>query len=169
MNTINTEQYKTPFGELTLGSYNSQLCLCDWTYRRMRSTIDKRIQTGLGAHYEEKSCDVLSNTRSQLDQFFHNQITQFDLPLLMVGTDFQQSVWTALLNIPYASTASYSELASTINNEKAVRAVASANGANAMSIIIPCHRIIGSNGELTGYAGGLPAKKRLLALEQASK
>ena len=166
MKNINIEQYKTPFGELTLGSYNDQLCLCDWTYRKTRSTIDKRIQSALGADYMEKSCDALSYTRSQLDEYFEQKRTQFDLPLLMLGTDFQQSVWNALLNIPYGSTASYLELANNINNTQAVRAVANANGANALSIIIPCHRIIGSKGELTGYAGGLPAKKQLLELER---
>jgi len=91
---------------------------------------------------------------------------QFDVPLQMVGTDFQKSVWEALLNVPYGITSSYLQLAKNIKNEKAVRAVAAANGANSMAIIIPCHRIIGSNGELVGYAGGLPIKKRLLKLEQ---
>ena len=84
----------------------------------------------------------------------------------MVGTDFQKSVWNALLKVPYGTTSSYLQLAKVINNAKAVRAVASANGANSMAIIIPCHRIIGSNGELVGYAGGLPIKKRLLTLEK---
>ena len=84
----------------------------------------------------------------------------------MVGTDFQKSVWDALLEVPYGSTSTYLNLAKQINNEKAVRAVANANGANAIAIIIPCHRIIGTNGELTGFGGGLPLKKRLLKLEQ---
>ena len=84
----------------------------------------------------------------------------------MVGTDFQKKVWEALLNVPYGPTLSYLQLAKNIKNEKVVRAVAAANGANSMAIIIPCHRIIGSNGELVGYAGGLPIKKRLLKLEQ---
>ena len=132
----------------------------------MRTTIDKRIQTSLAANYIEQNSDVINNTIVQLDEYFQQKRTQFDIPLLMAGTDFQQSVWNALINIPYSSTTSYLELAESINNKKAVRAVASANGANAMSIIIPCHRVIGSNGELTGYAGGLPAKKRLLKLEQ---
>jgi len=83
----------------------------------------------------------------------------------MLGSDFQKSVWKALLEIPYGKTASYLELAKKIGNEKAVRAVANANGANAIGIIIPCHRIIGSDGSLTGYGGGLPLKKKLLELE----
>jgi methylated-DNA-[protein]-cysteine S-methyltransferase len=97
--------------------------------------------------------------------YFANERKNFDIPLLMVGTDFQRSVWDGLIKIPYGNTASYLELSKNIGNEKAVRAVANANGANAISILIPCHRIIGSDGALTGYAGGLPAKKRLLELE----
>ncbi|PCH86029.1 MAG: cysteine methyltransferase [Piscirickettsiaceae bacterium] len=165
MNKIATQSYKTPYGELLLGSFNEQLCLCDWQYRRMRTTIDKRIQTALNATYIEQTSDVINNTISQLNEYFEQKRTQFNISLLMAGTDFQQSVWNALLNIPYGTTSSYLELAASINNKQAVRAVASANGANAMSIIIPCHRVIGSHGELTGYAGGLPAKKRLLTLE----
>ena len=166
MNTISTQSYKTPYGELLLGSLNEQLCLCDWQYRRMRTTVDKRIQTLLSATYIHQTSGVIEHATSQLDEYFQQKRTQFSIPLLMAGTEFQQSVWSALINIPYGTTASYLELAKSIKNEKAVRAVASANGANAMSIIIPCHRVIGSNGELTGYAGGLPAKKRLLKLEQ---
>jgi len=84
----------------------------------------------------------------------------------MLGTPFQQSVWKSLIKVPYGTTSTYLQLSKDINNEKVVRAVANANGANAMSIIVPCHRIIGTNGELTGYAGGLSVKKRLIKLEQ---
>jgi len=86
----------------------------------------------------------------------------------MVGTDFQKSVWNALMRVPYGATSTYLQLAKDIDNEKAVRAVASANGANSIGLIIPCHRIIGSDGELVGYGGGLPVKKRLLKLEQSN-
>ncbi|OUR86251.1 cysteine methyltransferase, partial [Cycloclasticus sp. 44_32_T64] len=158
--------YKSPVGELLIGAFENQLCLCDWQYRRMRTTIDKRLQSALNATYIEKRCQVTDNTVEQLNNYFCKKRQQFDLPLLMLGTDFQQQVWNALLNIPYGANISYQTLANNINNKKAVRAVASANGANAISIIIPCHRVVASNGELTGYAGGLNAKKRLLALEQ---
>ena len=86
---------------------------------------------------------------------------------MLAGTDFQKTVWQSLLQIPYGKTMTYLDLSRNMGNEKAIRAIASANGANAISIIIPCHRIIGSNGELVGYAGGLPTKKRLLQLESA--
>jgi methylated-DNA-[protein]-cysteine S-methyltransferase len=101
----------------------------------------------------------------QLKAYFSGTRKIFNIPLLMVGTEFQKSVWEGLIKIPYGTTTSYLELSKNIGNEKAVRAVASANGANAISILIPCHRIIGSDGSLVGYAGGLPAKKKLLTLE----
>ncbi len=165
MNKINIQTYKSPLGEMLLGSFDGKLCLADWQYRKMRTTIDIRLQKGFNAIYVEEDSDILKLTRKQFDEYFQGKRKIFDVPLLMVGTDFQKSVWNALIQIPYGTTASYLELAKNIGNEKAVRAVASANGANAISIMIPCHRIIGSNGDLVGYAGGLPTKKRLLELE----
>lgn len=165
MNKISIQYYKSPIGELLLGSFEAKLCLADMKYRKMRSSIDKRIQKGLNAEYIEESSDVIEKTIVQMKEYFAGERKVFDIPLLMVGTNFQRSVWDGLMQIPYGTTASYLELAKNIGNEKAVRAVASANGANSISIMIPCHRIIGSNGDLVGYAGGLPAKKKLLELE----
>jgi len=165
VNKIHTQIYNSPIGEILLGSYEGKLCLADWQYRRMRTTIDKRLQKGLKAEYTEKSSEVIDETINQMQEYFSGERKVFDIPLLMVGTEFQRSVWEGLIKIPYGTTASYLELSRNIGNEKAVRAVASANGANAISIMIPCHRIIGSNGDLVGYAGGLPVKKKLLELE----
>jgi len=159
------QTYKSPVGDILLGSYEGKLCLADWQYRRMRTTIDKRLQKGLEAEYVEQNSEVIEETIEQMKEYFLGERKAFDIPLLMVGTTFQQSVWQGLIKIPYGTTASYLELSRDIGNEKAVRAVASANGANAISILIPCHRIIGSNGDLVGYAGGLPVKKKLLELE----
>jgi methylated-DNA-[protein]-cysteine S-methyltransferase len=131
----------------------------------MRNAIDGRISRGLNAEYIDGDSVVLDETKRQLAEYFDGERKQFDLPLLMVGSEFQKSVWDALLQLGYGKTASYLELSERIGNKNAVRAVASANGANAISIIVPCHRIIGSKGELIGYAGGLKAKERLLALE----
>jgi methylated-DNA-[protein]-cysteine S-methyltransferase len=167
MNCINIQYYKTKIGEFIVGSYDGQLCLLDYRYRRMRTTVDKRLQKGLGVEYIEQGDAVIDAAKNQLDAYLNAERKTFDMPLLMVGSNFQKSVWNALLTIPFGTTKSYLDLAKSLDNEKAVRAVASANGANAMSVIIPCHRIIGSNGELTGYAGGLPVKKRLLALERS--
>ena len=164
-NKINIQYHKTDVGEFILGSFEQKLCLMDYRYRKMRISVDKRIQKGTQAKYIERNDEVLDLTKQQLDEYFSGDRTKFDIPLLLVGTDFQKRVWKALMDVSYGDTSSYLELAKSIDNEKAVRAVASANGANAMSIIIPCHRIIGSDGSLVGYAGGLPAKKRLLKIE----
>ncbi len=164
---IYIQYYQTPVGEIILGSFEDKLCMADWRYRKTRNHIDSRLQQGLKAEYVERDSPVLEQTRMQLDEYFNRERKTFDIPLLMVGTDFQKQVWQGLINIPYGTTASYLELSQSIGNKKAVRAVASANGVNAISIIIPCHRVIGSHGSLVGYAGGLPAKKKLLMLEQS--
>ncbi len=106
-----------------------------------------------------------SETKHQLTLYFTKKLTHFDLPLNPIGTEFQKSVWKELLNIPYGTVISYGELARRLDNAKAVRAVGLANGRNPISIIIPCHRVIGADGSLTGYGGGLPRKKSLLMLE----
>jgi methylated-DNA-[protein]-cysteine S-methyltransferase len=164
---ILVRSFHTPFGELLLGSFGDELCLCDWRYRRMRAAVDGRIQRGLGAAYEEGASVVIEAAMEQLNAYFTGARTTFDVPLRMVGTDFQQRVWQALLTVPFGTTDTYAGLTAKVAEPAAIRAVASANGANAFSIIVPCHRIVGSSGELVGYAGGLPAKKRLLQLEGA--
>lgn len=166
---IHLHYYQSPVGELVLGDFNNQLCLCDWRYRKMRNEVDNRILKGLQAEFVEGLTPLLAETQNQLESYFDKKLTTFDLPLLLVGTDFQQTVWKALQQIDYGKTQSYLGLSKQLNNPKAIRAVASANGANAISIIIPCHRIVGSNQELVGYAGGLSTKKKLLALEQGSQ
>lgn len=167
MNQINIQYYKAKVGEFILGSFDSKLCMLDWKYRKMRTTIDDRIRNGLKAEYVEDGDEIIEKTIEQLDEYLRGDRNKFDIPLLMVGTKFQKNVWNALMKIPYGLTSTYLQLAENINSKKAVRAVAGANGANAISVIIPCHRVIGSNGELVGYAGGLPVKKRLLELEQS--
>lgn len=166
--TIKIQHLHTEYGELILGAYDEHLCLCDWRYRKARKTIDSRIQKGLKAEFEEAESPVITRAITQLNEYFNRQRTTFDLPLLFVGTDFQKKVWNALLQVPYATTDTYAGLSKRLNNPGAIRAVAAANGANSLSILVPCHRIIGSNRQLTGYAGGLPAKKKLLQLEGCS-
>lgn len=109
--------------------------------------------------------EVLQNAIKQLNEYFEGKRQVFDLKLAPKGTEFQRKVWSELLNIPYGTTISYIELANRLNNPKAVRAVGTANGSNPISIFIPCHRVIGSNGKLIGYGGGLPNKQLLLELE----
>ena len=109
---------------------------------------------------------LLKEPVKQLHAYFAGKLRSFDLPLAPEGTSFQSQVWRALCDIPYGETASYGEIAKRIGNPKAVRAVGLANGSNPIAVIIPCHRVIGSNGSLTGYGGGLPIKQALLALER---
>jgi methylated-DNA-[protein]-cysteine S-methyltransferase len=131
----------------------------------MRNAVDSRILRGLNAEFIESDLPVLEETKRQLEQYFRAERKQFELPLLLIGSDFQKRVWDQLLLVGCGATASYLDLAERMGNKNAVRAVASANGANAIAIIVPCHRIIGSKGELVGYAGGLKVKEKLLSLE----
>ncbi len=165
MPTIAIQSYQSPVGELLLGVFNEQLCICDWSYRKMRKQIDHRIQKNLQATYQMQDHHLLRQTQAELTAYFEGKRQEFTIPLLLVGTLFQQTVWQHLQKVQYGNTETYLGLAKKMGNELAIRAVASANGANAISILIPCHRIVGSSGELTGYAGGLPAKKKLLELE----
>jgi len=165
MKRIFIHSFKTPYGELLAGDFQGELCLLDWKYRRMRTTIDKRLKVGLAAEYQEQESELIQNVKEQLGEYFRKERTEFDIPLKLVGTPFQQSVWQELMKIPFGKTETYLGISQKMNNEKAIRAVASANGANAISILVPCHRVIGSDGKLVGYAGGLRAKEKLLALE----
>ena len=164
-NMIQIQRYHSPCGDLMLGSFEGKLCLCDWAVEKHRDIVDVRLRKILQADYEEKTSDIIRETGKQLDEYFDGKRTVFDIPLLFVGTDFQKKVWHKLLEIPYGTTLSYGELATRLDMPKAVRAVANANGANAISILVPCHRVIGSDHSLTGYGGGLDAKKTLLTLE----
>jgi len=163
---LEIQYHKTKIGELVLGSYDSKLCLLDFRYRKMRFAVDNRLKKTLNAKFVVQDNKILKETRKQITEYLRAERKTFDLPILSVGSDFQKQVWEALLKINYGETASYLDIAKYIGNEKAVRAVASANGANAIAVIIPCHRIIGSDGELVGYGGGLPIKKKLLNLEE---
>jgi len=168
MPVIITRTVKTPHGELVAGSIDEKICLCDWRYRRMRQGIDRRIQRGFSATYNEGNSPIIDELEKQLTEYFNEQREVFELPLITIGTDFQEAVWKALMEIPYGKTETYQKLADRVGRSSAVRAVAAANGANAIAIIIPCHRVIGSNNNLGGYAGGLSLKRRLLRLESRS-
>lgn len=164
-NIIKIKRYESPCGTLMLGSFGDKLCPCDWQVEKHREHVDKRLKRILRAEFEEGMSDVIGEAARQLDEFFAGKRKEFTVPLLFVGTEFQKVVWNELLKIPFGQTISYGEMAQRIGMSKAVRAVANANGANSMSIFAPCHRIIGSDRSLTGYGGGLPAKKYLLELE----
>lgn len=166
-NIIKTRRYESPCGTLLLGSFDDKLCLCDWQVEKHRDHVDRRLKRVLNAEFEDGTSNIIEEAVTQLDEFFAKKRQTFSIPLLFVGTDFQKAVWRELLTIPYGETISYGDMARRIGMPKAVRAVANANGANAISIFAPCHRVIGSDGSLTGYGGGLAAKKMLLELEKS--
>jgi len=165
MGSIKITRYLSPVGEMMLGACGDGLCLCDWATNNRREIIDRRIQQHLKSKYEEGTSEVIERAIGELDEYFSGVRHSFDIPLVFTGSEFQCAVWSELMKIPYGTTISYGELARRINKPKAVRAVAAANAANPISILVPCHRVIGSDHTLTGYGGGLAAKKSLLDLE----
>ena len=168
MNRILIRKYAAPCGELLLGSFGDSLCLCNWTEEKHPGRVDRRLKSLLDADYEYAPSDVTGEAARQLDEYFRRERTNFDLPLLFAGSGFQKKVWRRLLEIPYGETVSYGGMAASLGMPKAVRAVAGAGGANAISIIVPCHRVISADGSLTGYGGGTAAKEFLLRLEGVS-
>ena len=163
---IFTTHIDTPIGEMVAGATDSGVCLLDFKYRKQLSTIQQRISSGLNDAFVEDAHPLLDDLRRELDEYFTGKRKQFSLPLQPVGSDFQQRIWTALGGISYGTVATYLQQARVYGDEKAIRAVATANGMNGIAIMIPCHRVIGTNGSLTGYAGGLPAKRWLLDHER---
>lgn len=148
----------SPVGTLTLVARGDALAAVLWEQERAN-----RVR--LGELQRDDQYPVLRETARQLGEYFAGHRRSFDLALDFAGTEFQRQVWAALLSIPFGETRSYSDIARQIGNPDAVRAVGAANGRNPISIIAPCHRVIGASGSLTGFAGGLPAKQYLLALE----
>jgi len=150
----------SPVGELKLVANGSRLAAILWEN-------DKPNRVRLGPMSVAPDNSILIKTARQLQEYFSGTRDRFDLELDFVGTDFQKQVWAALLTIPFGETRSYSQIAAQIGNPSAVRAVGAANGRNPISIVAPCHRVIGASGKLTGFAGGLEAKEHLLTLEGA--
>ncbi len=166
MNSINIQYYNSPCGEIVLASMGDELCLCDWNEMPCAERNKHRLTKYMNAVFRVETSDVLEQTKKQLDEYFTGTRKAFDIPLHPVGTEFQQQVWNTLLKIPYGETRSYKDIALSIANLKGIRAVAQAIGANGISILIPCHRVIGSNHSLTGFAGGIEAKRILLQIER---
>ncbi len=156
----------TPCGELILGTTDDKLCLCDWHKSTHRRTIDNRIQKLLMSRYMTGTTPAIEAAKQQIQEFFDGKRRKFDLDIHFIGTEFQKKVWQFISDIPYGTTVSYSQLTNMVASESDIRAVSNAVGANSLSIIIPCHRVIGSRGQLTGYAGGLTAKQYLIDLEK---
>ena len=149
----------SPVGVLKLVAHDSALVAVLWENEKLN-----RVR--LTELIENKQHPILLKTQKQLSEYFEGQRKIFDLPLDFDGTEFQQKVWQALLSIPFGETRSYKDIAEQIGNVKAVRAVGAANGKNPISIIAPCHRVVGANGKLVGFAGGLENKDILLKIEK---
>lgn len=157
--TFATATIPSPTGDLTLIASDAGLTAILWG-------DDPAMQARYAPRRQDRDHSVIAATIRQLEEYFAGTRTSFDLPLDPVGTAFQRDVWRALLTIPYGETRSYADLACAIGRPTATRAVGAANGRNPLPIVTPCHRVIGSNGRLTGFAGGLPNKQLLLALEE---
>lgn len=162
---IITKQIQTPLGKMIAGATDEGICLFDFEFRKMMPAIKKRIGSFLQDEFAEGEHPHFDSLQRQVDEYFNGQRQSFDLPLRMTGTAFQHRVWEALTTIPYGKTRTYMQQTQVLGDEKAIRAVARANGENCLAIIVPCHRVLGSDGSLTGYAGGLKAKKWLLEHE----
>ncbi|URJ44401.1 methylated-DNA--[protein]-cysteine S-methyltransferase [Paenibacillus polymyxa] len=156
MSELYVMKYVSPIGEIEIQGTNEAV------YSIMFSNRNELLTRAI----EEVPIQVLAECAIQLDEYFKGERFEFTFPYAFEGTDFQQKVWNALVSVGYGKTTAYKDIALAIGNEKAIRAVGSANGKNKLSIVIPCHRIIGSNQKLTGYAGGLWRKERLLQHEK---
>lgn len=187
MEKVCCRELETPVGQVILGTMGGKLCLCDWKNSKRRMQNANRIKRLLKAEFVDitslreepellaeanalqKSLFIIDKTERELAEYFAGSRKSFDIPLLLVGTDFQKSVWQALREIPYGEVVSYMDVSQSIGNPQAIRAVSQAIGSNPLSILIPCHRVVGSNGALTGYAGGIEAKRCLLELEKGAR
>lgn len=156
----------TPIGPMFICATEKGICLLEFTNRKMLETEFQDLQKRLKSLIITGENKHIKQAKKELEAYFDGKIKQFNVPIHPIGTDFQKIVWQSLMEIPYGTTTTYLKQAKSINKEKGVRAVASANGCNKIAIIIPCHRVIGSNGKLTGYAGGLERKQWLLDFEK---
>ncbi|WEG12159.1 methylated-DNA--[protein]-cysteine S-methyltransferase [Pullulanibacillus sp. KACC 23026] len=163
---IYVNEMESPIGPLTLGSVEAGLCYVSFGHLVDEEGLIKAWAKKHMLHNELVfDEDHTSEIRRQLEAYFQGQLTAFDLPIVLKGSPFQIKVWKALQMIPYGETRTYKDIAAIIGNPKSVRAVGGANNKNPIPIIIPCHRVIGSNGALVGYGGGLDKKEYLLAIE----
>lgn len=164
-NVVHVRRITTPLGLMLVGATEDALCLLEFVDRRLLPAQIERIRKVLDSVFVPGTNAVIDETARQLSEYFSGERAAFDLPLELCGTDFQREVWQALIEIGYGSTRSYADVAGSLGRDAAVRAVGRANGMNAIAIVVPCHRVVGADGKLTGYGGGLWRKQRLLDLE----
>ncbi|MEN9918626.1 MAG: hypothetical protein RL662_1062 [Bacteroidota bacterium] len=162
---IDLTRIETMLGTMIACATEKGICLLEFTDRKMLETELKYLTKSLKSPIIQGYNKYFEPLKKQLNAYFSGELKEFDLPLDLVGTDFQKQVWNILLQISYGTTTTYKQQAEELNKSSAIRAVANANGMNKISIIVPCHRVIGSDGALTGYGGGLWRKQKLLELE----
>jgi AraC family transcriptional regulator of adaptative response/methylated-DNA-[protein]-cysteine methyltransferase len=162
---IRMTRLETPLGPMFACATEEGICLLEFVDRRMLETELKTLSKQFNAIVLQGHSKYFEPLKKQLDEYFEGKRKEFDIPLVLKGTEFQKEVWKELMRIPYGSTRSYKQQSIALNNLKAIRAVASANGMNHIAIIIPCHRVIGEDSSMTGYGGGIWRKKRLLDIE----
>jgi AraC family transcriptional regulator of adaptative response/methylated-DNA-[protein]-cysteine methyltransferase len=165
-NVICITRVETELGTMIAGATDKGICLFEFADCKMLETELKQLIVLLKAPLVERENVHFNTLREQMERYFKGKLREFSVPLDLAGTDFQVQAWLGLLNIPYGATISYAKQAEALGKPSAVRAVANANGRNKISIILPCHRVIGTNGTLTGYGGGIWRKKKLLELEK---
>ncbi len=162
---VRVDRITTPLGPMLVAATDTRLCLLEFVDRRMLATQVQRLRRRLDAVFVPDRNDIITRTESEVAEYFDGSRRDFTVPIVTPGTEFQQQVWSALRRIPYGQTVSYRDLAAAVGRPAAVRAVGTTNGLNALAIIVPCHRVIGADGKLVGYGGGVWRKKRLLELE----
>jgi AraC family transcriptional regulator of adaptative response/methylated-DNA-[protein]-cysteine methyltransferase len=165
-NGVAITRIKSPFGDFLAGATTKGICLLEFMDTQRIEMQLSRLKKSQGGGIVCANSPYFALLDQQLNDYFLGELSDFSIPLDIYGTDFQKQAWDALRSIPYAETRSYQQQAVAIGNPKAVRAVANANRNNKISIIIPCHRVIGKNGSMTGYGGGIWRKEYLLALEK---
>lgn len=163
---IKLTKIETPLGEMIAGATREGICLLEFSDRKMLQSEYDELARLLNTTFKKGLNKHLRQLRKQLKEYFAGKRKEFSLPLVNPGTDFQQAVWKELQKIPFGEISTYHEQAAALNNKGATRAVAHANASNRITIIIPCHRVIGADGNLVGYGGGLKRKKWLLDHEK---
>ncbi|MBV2224621.1 MAG: methylated-DNA--[protein]-cysteine S-methyltransferase, partial [Cloacibacterium sp.] len=161
------KRIETPLGTMYAAATDEGICMLEFTDRKMLETELKHLSKSLNANIIQGENSHFKILDEQLTEYFEGKRKEFTVPLQFVGSDFQKSVWEILMKIPYGETWSYAKQSEILGDSKKVRAVANANGMNKISILVPCHRVIGSDGNLTGYGGGIWRKQKLLELEGA--
>ena len=159
-------EIQTPLGRMFACATERGICLLEFDNRKNYLTQLSKLALSLNDEIKDGESPFFEPLKKELEEYFQGKRTEFTVPIQLVGTDFQKKVWSELLKIPYGETISYKQLAVRTGDPNASRAVANSNGKNKISLIVPCHRVIGANGTLTGYAGGLERKKHLLDLEK---